>query len=99
MYMQVDFIVTCIYIHVHTCTYIYLHIKLLMDYSIAESSSIKPVLKRGTSRTDLKRQLSKQSSKLDDILKDAKKPNETSNLIAVERVETGNVCTLYILFI
>ena len=82
--------------------YIHVHIKLLMDYffiQLDEPSSIKPVLKRGTSRTDLKRQLSKQSSKLDDILKDAEKPNETSNLIAVEKVETGNVCTLYILFI
>lgn len=48
----------------------------------------KPEFKRGTSRTDLKRQLSKQSSVISVAEEEA---TEKTQLIGEEKVETGNV--------
>ncbi len=51
-----------------------------------------PELKRGTSKTDLKRQLSKQTSIVSLVeKKDPEKDNERSKLIAKEDVKTGSV--------
>ena len=57
-----------------------------------EASFSKPELKRGTSRTDLIRQLSKQKSLLEQQAAAEEKEAEKKNvLITEERAETGSV--------
>lgn len=83
-----------VHVHVHlllTCMYMssYLYFVCTQHSKSRETSFTKPELKRGTSRTDLIRQLSKQRSFIEQA--EAAEAKKKDVLIVKETAETGSV--------
>ena len=66
-------------------------LNLCLFVLLSESATSKRELVRGRSRTDIKRQLSKQSSRLESELPSQQNVTEMTHLISDEKMEKGGV--------